>query len=82
MAWIRTIEPGTATGLLEKLYRGALERAGKVFQINRVQSLLPGILRASTRLYVEIMHQSRDTLTRAQRELIATTVSQVNGCYY
>ena len=82
MAWIQTVPPERAEGLLKRLYREAIKRAGKVFHINRLQSLLPGVLRASTVLYQELMHQHRDTLTRAQREMIASAVSQINGCYY
>lgn len=71
-----------ATGLLARLYKGALERVGKVFFINRIQSLLPPVLRASTHLYTEVMHGDHDTIDRAQREMIATTVSRLNDCYY
>jgi alkylhydroperoxidase family enzyme len=40
------------------------------------------VLRSSTRTYIEIMHSPDSGLTRAQREMIATTVSQVNDCHY
>ena len=82
MAWIRTIDPSEATGLLKRLYDAAAQRAGKVYQILRLQSLRPSTLRISTQLYIEIMHSDRSGLTRAQREMIATTVSRVNGCHY
>lgn len=82
MAWIRTVEPGQATGLLKRLYDDALKRAGKVFNIISIQSPRPRVLQASTRLYVEIMHSLESGLTRIQREMIATTVSQVNDCHY
>lgn len=82
MAWIRTVPVDSAEGLIGRLYQFAVKRAGKVFQINQIQSLLPKVLLASTRLYEEVMFGRRDTLTRAQREMIASAVSQVNGCYY
>jgi uncharacterized peroxidase-related enzyme len=82
VAWIRTLAPGQATGLLKRLYDQALQRAGKVFHILRVQSLRPRVLQASTRLYVELMQSSEGGLTRAQREMIATVVSRTNGCFY
>lgn len=82
MAWIHIVPIDRAEGLLKKLYKDAIERAGKIFQINALQSLLPRVLRSSTQLYVEVMFQPRDTITRAQREMIAAAVSQVNGCYY
>jgi len=82
MAWIRTIDPREAGGRLKSIYDDAVRRAGKVFNILRVQSLRPEVLEASTRLYMELMHSRRGTLSRAQREMIATVVSRENGCHY
>jgi alkylhydroperoxidase family enzyme len=82
MAWIETIKPGNATGLLGRLYEAAIKRAGKVYQIIEIQSLRPKVLRASTQLYIEVVHSPESSLSRMQREMIATTVSQVNACFY
>ena len=82
MAWIRTVDPSEATGLLGKIYREAARRAGRVFQILRIQSARPEVLAASTDLYLEVMHSERSPLTRAQREMIATAVSRANHCFY
>lgn len=82
MTFIRTVGPEEATGLLARLYRSALERAGKVFQVIRCQSLRPHTLEASTRLYSEVMHSQRSPLSRARREMIATVVSRLNHCHY
>ncbi len=82
MAWINTISPDAATGLLRKLYDAAIKRAGKVFNVIRLQSLRPHTLRASTQLYIEVMSSSRSPLSRRQREMIATVVSRANGCVY
>ncbi len=82
MAWIRTIAPEDADGLLKRLYDAALRRAGKVFNVIRLQSLRPRVLRASTQLYLEVMHSSASGLSRARREMIATVVSRCNRCYY
>lgn len=82
MAWIETVKPAGATGLLRRLYDGAIRRAGKVFQIIEIQSPRPRVLRASTQLYVEVMHAAESDLTRTQREMIATTVSRINNCFY
>jgi uncharacterized peroxidase-related enzyme len=80
--WIRTVEPPEASGLLARLYAQARRRAGKVFNILRLQSLRPEVLRDSTRLYLELMRSPRGGLSRARRELVATVVSQTNGCHY
>lgn len=82
MAWINTIAPDAATGLLRKLYDEAVKRAGKVFNVIRLQSLRPHTLRASTQLYTEVMKSSRSPLSRRQREMIATVVSRTNDCFY
>ncbi len=82
MAWIRTVAPEEATGLLGRLYGAAVRRAGKVFQIIRVQSLRPRALKVSTQLYLEVMHSKDSALSRARRELIATVVSRHNHCHY
>jgi uncharacterized peroxidase-related enzyme len=82
MAWIKIVAPQNATGLLKKLYDDAIKRAGKVFNVVRIQSLRPRALRASTQLYVELMYSADSGLTRAQREMIATVVSRTNGCHY
>ena len=81
MAWIRTVPPEEATGLLRIIYDAALKRAGKVFQILRIQSLHPRALHASTRLYTDLMHGPGE-LARYQREMIAVAVSRANGCHY
>ena len=82
MAWIRTVDPAAARGLLRRLYDAANRRAGRIYNIIRIQSLRPGALRASTQLYLEVMHSADSGLSRVRREMIATAVSQVNGCFY
>ncbi len=82
MAWIRLIPPERAEGLLKSLYHAARKRAGKVYQVIRLQSRKPRVLQASTRLYTELMHAPDGSLTRAQREMIATVVSSANECFY
>ena len=82
MAWIQTTAPEAATGLLKRLYHAAIQRAGKVYQVLRIQSPRPEILRASTQLYLEVMHSPKSPLSRAQREMIATAVSHWNHCHY
>ena len=81
MAWIRMMEPEEATGELKTEYDQAIRRAGKVFNILKVQSLSPRSLRASTGLYLATMH-GPSGLSRAERELLATVVSQSNRCFY
>ncbi len=81
MAWIKTIKEGDADGVLARVYEDAIQRAGRVFNILKVQSQSPHALQASMKLYTVIM--KRDSpLTRAQREMLAVVVSRINNCHY
>ena len=81
MAWIKTIEPEEATGEIKLEYDKAARRAGKVFNILKIQSLNPRTLRASMELYLSTMH-APSRLSRAERELLGTVVSWANHCFY
>ncbi|MGO8813147.1 MAG: carboxymuconolactone decarboxylase family protein [Terriglobia bacterium] len=81
MPWIKVIEPEDATGDLKREYDEAVQRAGKVFNILKVQSLNPGALRASMQLYRATMF-GPSGLSRADREMMATVVSWANRCFY
>jgi len=82
MARIKTVSNDNATGALREEYEAAIRRAGHVFHIVRLQSLRPRVLRASLRLYQELMFSADSGLSRAEREMIATAVSRANGCHY
>ncbi len=81
MAWIETIGENAATGLLKKIYRDAADRAGKVFNILKIQSQNPPTLRAGMGLYLAAMH-NESPISRSLREMIATVVSRANDCHY
>lgn len=82
MSWIKTVPPEEATGRLQSLYEGARRRAGKIFNVVRVQSLDPKILQAGMGLYQASVLEQRSPLPRWFRELIAVEVSKINGCVY
>jgi len=81
MAWIKVVEPPEATGELKQEYDAAQERAGKVFNILKVQSLNPAALTASMQMYRTTMF-GPSGLSRAEREMLATVVSWANRCFY
>jgi uncharacterized peroxidase-related enzyme len=81
MPWIKVIEPEDATGELKREYDAATRRAGKVFNILKVQSLNPDTLRTSMQMYHATMFD-RSGLSRAEREMLATVVSWANHCFY
>ena len=81
MAYIETIPPEAAEGVLRSEYDKAFSRAGKVWNILRIMSPNPRVLKASMALYVAAMH-GPSPLSRAQREMLAVVVSKANGCHY
>ena len=70
-----------AEGKLAQLFAAARRRAGKVFNILRIQSLEPDVLRDSTRLYISVMHAD-GALDRFTREALGVIVSRANSCHY
>ena len=81
MTFISVIGEEEATGLLRREYDAATERAGKVFNVVKIQGVRPRVLRSGIALYSQIMHGESE-LTRAEREMIAVVVSQANDCHY
>jgi uncharacterized peroxidase-related enzyme len=81
MAWVQTVGEDSATGSLLDVYRRVRERAGKVPNIARVQSLRPEAMSFGFGLYCQLM-DAPTGLSKRERVLIATVVSKVNGCLY
>ena len=81
MPHIRLTEPDEATGLLASEYAAAIGRAGKIFNIVKAMSLRPETLQASMEMYKTIMF-GPSSLSRAERELLATVTSSANDCHY
>ena len=81
MPWIDQVPVKEATGLLKQLFDSAVKRAGRVWRIVHVMSLNPPALRDSIKFYATIMMRE-SPLTRAQRELLATVVSDELDCHY
>jgi uncharacterized peroxidase-related enzyme len=79
--WIRVLSESEATGPLAEHYRAAVKRAGKVFNIIKIQSLRADCIAASMQLYRTIMF-GPSGLSRAEREMVATVVSAANHCHY
>jgi len=81
MPHIRVTGPDEATGLLAFEYDAAIGRAGKIFNIVKAMSLRPETLHASMEMYKAIMF-GPSSLSRAERELLATVTSSANDCHY
>jgi len=81
MAFIKTFDEHEATGALAKIYEAARERAGRVFNILKIQSQNPPALQGMLDLYTAAM-KGESPLSRAQREMLAVVVSRANHCHY
>ncbi len=81
MPWIKTIADKDATGSLKQQYEAAIKRAGRVFNIVRINSLRPDVMRTFMQLYQQLM-LGPSQLSRAQREMLAVVVSKANACHY
>ncbi len=81
MPWIHTVPEEEAEGSLRREYDAAMKRAGKIFNVVRIQSLRPRVLRASIGLYQALMIED-GALPRWVRELLAVVVSRANECHY
>ena len=65
----------------KKIYDSAKGRAGEVAQIIQVMSLRPQPLATFMRFYTQLM-MGETTLSRAEKELLATVTSAANSCHY
>ena len=81
MAYIRVIDEDAAEGDLAREYTKAQRRAGRVYNVLKVQGLKPAALRETVRLYLAVMHAPGE-LTRPEREMLAVVVSAANECHY
>jgi uncharacterized peroxidase-related enzyme len=81
MSWIHTVPPEDASGPLKSIYDAAVKRAGRVYQILRIQSVAPDVLDASMGMYRAIMFRA-EGLSRRQREMLAVVTSRTNRCHY
>jgi len=81
MAFIRVIQEDEAEGEVRDLYEQYRAPWGGVDNILKIHSLLPSTLKPHVDLYRAVMF-GKGPLTRRQREMIATVVSQKNDCAY
>lgn len=81
MSYIRTIDESDATGELAEFYKRAGNPDGSVDNVMKIHALNPESLRVHFELYVQSMHRD-SPLSRAEREMVAVTVSRINGCAY
>ena len=81
MAFIPYVPDEEAQGPLAEAYGRYADADGRLDNILRIHSLNPPSLGHHVQLYAHLM-RGPSPLTRAQREMIAVTVSAVNRCFY
>ncbi|MFH1417121.1 MAG: peroxidase-related enzyme [Planctomycetota bacterium] len=82
MAFIPYADQEPLSPELAELYERCRDpESGRVANILRIHSHCPAALEAHLGLYKTLMLE-RSALSRAQREMIAVVVSQVNACHY
>jgi len=81
MSWIKVVEEKDAGNELKEIYREVKTKRGKLSNIMKVHSLNPEAMKAHMNLYLAIMF-GKSGLKREECELIATIVSEMNGCEY
>jgi uncharacterized peroxidase-related enzyme len=82
IAWIETIEPEKATGLLRELYDRVRTPHGTVDNVMKAHSLRPHTLEGHLVLYRSVLHNPANVLPLWFLETVASYTSIVNRCEY
>ncbi len=82
IAWIETIEPDEAVGLLHDLYERVKTPHGTVDNVMKAHSLRPHTLEGHLVLYKSVLHNPANVLPLWFLEAVASYVSIVNACEY
>lgn len=80
-SWIDLPHESGASGPLADAYATVASSRGRVSNIMKVHATRPAAMLAHLDLYRSLMFTASE-LTRAERELLASVVSSVNGCHY
>ena len=81
MPFITPISTDSPSSDIEPLYQGAMQRAGYVAQIIQIMSNDARTAMSSMEFYISIM-KHKNGLSGAQKEMLATVVSNANHCFY
>ena len=79
MSFIQMVPESEATGQLAEFYRRLAYQDGSVDEAYKALSLHPALLAADAAMYDTTMY-GESPLSRVERELLALTVSRLNGC--
>jgi hypothetical protein len=81
MAYVTQVPQEDAVGIVAGVYESARRREASVAKIITLMSGDGRSLQGSMYFYTSLM-KSPNSLTPAQREMLATVVSNANDCYY
>ena len=82
IAWIETIEPEQADGLLRDLYERVKTPHGTVDNVMKAHSLRPHTLEGHLVLNKSVLHNPANVMPLWYLETVASYVSIVNACEY
>ncbi len=82
MAFIKVIDPASATGRLAKIYARVSGPGGQVDNVLQVHSLRPHSLEGHMALYKAVLHHPHNKLPLWFLETIGVQVSMLNKCTY
>lgn len=82
IAWISTVEPEDASGLLKELYEQVTTPHGTVDNVMKVHSLRPYTMAGHLALYRSVLHNDDNVLPLWFLEAVAVYTSLTNKCSY
>ncbi len=82
IAWIETVEPDAAEGVLRELYDRVTTPHGTVDNVMKAHSLRPHTMDGHLALYKSVLHNADNTLPFWFLELVASVTSIANNCAY
>lgn len=84
-AWVPTVDPERADGMVKLMYDMVRGDAGFVFHVARALTAVPATLQSFFRAFSVSYHThgpTKGALSRPQVELLAASTSAINECFY
>ena len=84
-AWVPTVDPERAEGPAQMVYGMIQADAGFIFHVARALTSVPDAMQTFFRAFAVNYHthgETKGTLSRPQVELLASSTSAINECFY
>jgi len=82
MTWIKTIAYAQARGHLRQLYERVKGPGDNVYNIMLAHSLQPHTMEGHMAIYIQVLHNSANSLPKWFLETLGVCVSSLNDCAY